>query len=135
MGVRLKKVAALNYLKALLPIWAIESVITGGVHALPMELPSLAGYALMAVSVLALPYFAGKRLERNGSKKSVAIVGAISISAVTLMVLSIFHAVEDWEVEVLYGATIATLIFGVPFQAFAGAYGWSNSRKSYMSAT
>ena len=110
-------------------------MLTGGVNVMPLELTDWVGYALAFVSAVVLPYVAGGRFKRAGYKKATAIFGAVSISGVTVLVVGAIFFLEGTEVEAFYGFVIATLMFGVPFQAGAGYYGWRESKGSDEEAT
>jgi hypothetical protein len=81
------------FIKALLPIWLTEFALTGLLHAFGSEEVTIVSTALMVVSIVLLPFIAGLRVVRSGGGISLAILGAVSISVVSILTVGVSYLI------------------------------------------
>ena len=123
------------FVKALLPIWLAEFVITGLLHAFGPEEVTTVSTALMVVSIVLLPFIAGLRVVRSGGGIGMAILGAVSISVVSILTVGVSYLISSTGLTAFGGYIIATLMFSVVPQVIFGFVGGLVARKTYAKAT
>ena len=123
------------FVKALLPIWLTEIVLIGLLHAFGSEEVTIVSTALMVVSVVLLPFIAGFRVVRSGGGFGLAILGAVSISVVSILTVGVSYLISSSGFMAFGGYIIATLMFSVIPQVIFGSVGGLVARKTYAKAT
>jgi len=123
------------FIKALFPIWIIELVLGGLYHVFGPEEATTLSTILMVVSIVLLPFVAGLRVVRAGGNIGFAVLGAVSISIVTIFVVGISYLATSAGFMAFAGFVIATLMFSVIPQAILGALGGLVGNKVYAKAT
>ena len=117
------------FLQALMPIWLIELVLTALHLAFGSEQLTFINISLFAISAVLLPFVAGLRVVRTKGNIGFAILGAASISFVTLLTVALGNIFVGWNLEAFLGFVIATLMFAVVPQAIFGSAGGYFARK------
>jgi hypothetical protein len=123
------------FVKALLPIWLTEVVLTGLLHAFGPEEVTIVSTALMVVSIVLLPFIAGFRVVRSGGGVGLAILGGVSISVVSILTVGVSYLISSSDFMAFVGYIIATLMFSVIPQVISGSVGGLVARKTYAKAT
>ena len=123
------------FIKALLPIWLSEVALTGLYHVFGPEEVTTISIILVVVSIVLLPFIAGLRVVRYGSGIGLAVLGAVSISVVTILVVGVSYIVTSAGLMAFSGAIIATLMFSVVPQVIFGSFGGLVARKVYAKST
>ena len=86
------------------------------------------------VSSAFLPFLAGLFIVRAGGKMRLAVLGGVSISAVSIFVVAISYAVTSAGLMASMGFIIATFMFAIIPQAISGALGGLVGKKVYTNA-
>jgi len=89
----------------------------------------------MVISSVLLPFIAGFFIVSYGGGIGLSILGGISISAATILVVVISYLIISAGFTAFFGFILATLMFSVAPQAFFGAMGGLVGRKVYAKAT
>ncbi len=118
-----------TFLQALLPIWLIELVLCGFYLAFGSEQVTFISITLFVISSVLLPFLAGLRVVKTKGNIGFAILGAVSISFVTLFTVALNNIFVGSNLEAFLGFVIATLIFAVVPQAIFGSVGGYFARK------
>lgn len=112
-----------RFVKALLPIWIIESLLIGFQHVFGSDEVSFLSNVLLFISAVLLPFVAGIRVVRMGGSIFFAMAGGISISAVSLIVVAVSFTVSSAGYMAFLGAVLAMIMFSVVPQSLFSAIG------------
>ena len=118
-----------TFVQAMLPIWLIELFLTGLYFMFGSEQVTFISIFLFAISAALLPFVAGVRVVHTNGSISFAILGAVSISFITLLAAALENIFVSSNLEAFLGFVVATLMFAVVPQAIFGSVGGYFARK------
>lgn len=123
------------FINALLPVWIIQFVLDAIQQLMGTEEITFYTNSMLVLSYLVLPIVAGTRVVRGGGTIGMTIVGALSISLVSVFVVGISFIIKKAGIEAIIGYIVATIMFAVVPQTVFGAIGGYIGKILYAKST